>query len=306
MRHGVVILPDQPWHTGGRRWLRAEEFGFDHAWTFDHLMWRRLRDAPWFSAMPTLTAAAAATRRLRLGTLVASPNLRHPLTFAKEMMTLDDISGGRAICGIGAGATTGFDNTVFGPPALAPSQRSEKFREFAELTSRLLQQNETDYSGAHFQAHGAAMYPGCVQQPGVPLAVAAGGARAMRVAARLAGYWITVGVPGRFEPERFDRALPMLRRQSERFAEACAHEERDPASVGRIVVAGTQVGGVLESPDAFATAQGLFAELGFTDLVVFWPRPTAPFAGSEAQLEAVAPLLRSPEPSPVTANGYVR
>ena len=102
MRFGVLILPDASWSVARERWQSAERMGFDHAWTYDHLTWRSLRDGPWFAAMPTLAAAAAATTRLRLGTLVASPTFRHPVTFAKELITLDDISDGRITAGIGA------------------------------------------------------------------------------------------------------------------------------------------------------------------------------------------------------------
>jgi len=62
--------------------------------TYDHLAWRTLRDAPWFGAVPTLAVAATVTSRIRLGPLVASPNFRHPDSFARELITLDDVSGG--------------------------------------------------------------------------------------------------------------------------------------------------------------------------------------------------------------------
>ena len=52
MRHGVVILPDESWRRGVDRWVRAEQLGFEHAWTFDHLLWRELRTCDWFSAIP--------------------------------------------------------------------------------------------------------------------------------------------------------------------------------------------------------------------------------------------------------------
>src|SRR5712691_6295579 len=100
MRIGVLILPDFRWSTAQNAWRRAEELGFAHAWTYDHLAWRTLRDAPWFAALPTLTAAASVTTTIRLGTLVASANFRHPVAFAKELMTLDDISGGRLTVGL--------------------------------------------------------------------------------------------------------------------------------------------------------------------------------------------------------------
>ena len=93
--------------------MLAEQLGFAHAWTYDHLTWRGHRDHTWFAAVPTLTAAATATTRIRLGPLVASPNFRHPLTLAKEMIALDDISGGRVTLGVGAGGT-GWDATMLG------------------------------------------------------------------------------------------------------------------------------------------------------------------------------------------------
>src|SRR4030095_12172127 len=101
MRIGAVILPEFRWSTPRKLWRHAEELGFDHVWTYDHLAWRSLRDSPWFGAIPTLSAAATATQRIRLGTLVASPNFRHPVPLARELITLDDISSGRITFAIG-------------------------------------------------------------------------------------------------------------------------------------------------------------------------------------------------------------
>jgi alkanesulfonate monooxygenase SsuD/methylene tetrahydromethanopterin reductase-like flavin-dependent oxidoreductase (luciferase family) len=95
MRVGVLILPEHHWPAGAAKWAKAEELGFDHVWTYDHLAWADLRDSTWFAAVPTLAAAAAVISTIRLGTLVASPNFRHPVPFARELLTLDDISGGR-------------------------------------------------------------------------------------------------------------------------------------------------------------------------------------------------------------------
>src|SRR5439155_14487839 len=103
MRVGIVILPDLRWSQARDRWRLAEEYGFDHAWTYDHLGWRDLVDGPWFDAVPTLTAAATVTDRIGLGTWVASPNFRHPVHFARELTALDDISRGRLLIGAGAG-----------------------------------------------------------------------------------------------------------------------------------------------------------------------------------------------------------
>ncbi|MDP1793621.1 MAG: LLM class flavin-dependent oxidoreductase, partial [Acidimicrobiales bacterium] len=103
MRVGVCILPEDPWPIAAEKWRNAEAWGFDHAWTYDHLAWRDLRDGPWHAAIPTLVAAASVTTTIRLGTLVASPNFRHPVALAREVVTLDDVSGGRLTLGIGAG-----------------------------------------------------------------------------------------------------------------------------------------------------------------------------------------------------------
>ncbi|WP_396134573.1 LLM class flavin-dependent oxidoreductase [Cellulomonas sp. ATA003] len=107
LRFGIVLLPQDRWVHARERWQRAEAMGFDHAWTYDHLAWRTLVDEPWFATVPLLAAAATATQRIRLGTWVASPNYRHPVPFAKDVMGLDDISGGRLLLGLGAGGPAG-------------------------------------------------------------------------------------------------------------------------------------------------------------------------------------------------------
>ena len=105
MRVGVLMLPTDPWPDTVRRAQELERLGYDHLWTYDHLSWRRYRDRDWHAAIPWLTGIAMATERVRLGTMVASPNFRHPVTLAKEAMTLDHVSGGRLTLGIGAGGT---------------------------------------------------------------------------------------------------------------------------------------------------------------------------------------------------------
>jgi alkanesulfonate monooxygenase SsuD/methylene tetrahydromethanopterin reductase-like flavin-dependent oxidoreductase (luciferase family) len=116
VRFGVLILPAEGWASQSSSWQRAEALGFDHAWTFDHLAWRSFRDSPWFGAVPTLAAAAAVTSRIRLGTLVASPNFRHPVPFARELMTLDHISAGRLPSGSGRGGAASTPP----PPGASP------------------------------------------------------------------------------------------------------------------------------------------------------------------------------------------
>src|SRR5256885_5299355 len=138
MRFGIVILPELRWSAAAPRWRAAEAYGFDHVWTYDHLGWRSLVDGPWYDSVATLTAAATVTERIRLGTFVASPNFRHPVTLARSVITLDDVSGGRFLLGAGAGTLEGYDNVVLGNPELPAKDRVDRFAEFLELTDALL------------------------------------------------------------------------------------------------------------------------------------------------------------------------
>src|SRR4051794_15401882 len=175
LRLSTVILPVRPWHEGGRdQWVRAERLGFHAAYTYDHLSWRTFRDGPWFGAVPTLTAAAAVTDRLRLGTLVTSPNFRHPVTLAKDLMSLDDISGGRITLGIGAGGN-GFDATALGQAPWTPRERADRLAEFVPLLDRLLTEDGpagVSYEGDFYSAHEARNKPGPGQRPRLPFALA--------------------------------------------------------------------------------------------------------------------------------------
>jgi alkanesulfonate monooxygenase SsuD/methylene tetrahydromethanopterin reductase-like flavin-dependent oxidoreductase (luciferase family) len=184
MRLSTVILPYLRWHEGGRSmWQRAEQLGFHTAYTYDHLSWRTFREGPWFGALPTLTAAAGATDHLRLGTLVTSPNFRHPVPLAKELISLDDSSGGRITFGVGAGGT-GFDSTVLGQEPWTPRERADRFGEFVALLDRLLSEDSVSYDGRFYSAHEAYNIPGCIQRPRLPFAVAATGERGTKPAAR--------------------------------------------------------------------------------------------------------------------------
>jgi alkanesulfonate monooxygenase SsuD/methylene tetrahydromethanopterin reductase-like flavin-dependent oxidoreductase (luciferase family) len=286
MRLGVLILPELPWPAARLLWRSAEELGFDHAWTYDHLAWRSLRDSPWFSAIPTLTAAATATERIRLGTLVASPNFRHPVPFAKELMTLDHIADGRLTLGIGAGAS-GWDATMLGQAPWSPRERAERFVEFVELIDDLLREEATSYDGRFYSARDARGYPGCVQRPRIPFAVAATGPRGMRLAATYAKIWITTGDRTREGPLSAEEGATVLREQIARLDEVCAEVGRDPGSLRRLVLTGPILDGGLGSVEAFREASGRYAEVGVTDLVVHWPRASQPYAGDLKTFERI-------------------
>ncbi|MFC5381325.1 LLM class flavin-dependent oxidoreductase [Aquipuribacter nitratireducens] len=292
MRVGVVILPQQRWAEAAATWRRAEELGFDHAWTYDHLSWRSLRDEPWFATVPTLVAAATVTSTIGLGTWVASPNYRHPVPFAKELMSLDDISGGRFVLGVGSGGA-GFDATVLGHEALSPRDRARRFEDFVTLLDLLLRQPATTWRGHHYAAHEARMVPGGPSSPRLPFAVAANGPRGMALAARLGDGWVTTGPPrekgddGPDALEHWWRGVGQMCARFDRARDAAGRRRGEPrrylsVDVGRYALA---------SLDVFLDTYERAHALGFTDVVTHWPRPDGVYAGEESVLEAVADRL---------------
>jgi alkanesulfonate monooxygenase SsuD/methylene tetrahydromethanopterin reductase-like flavin-dependent oxidoreductase (luciferase family) len=286
MRLGLMILTEEPWQRNARRWLAAEQLGFDSAWTYDHLHWRSLRDSSWFQAVPVLAAAAAVTDRITLGVLVASPNFRHPVTLAKDTITLADISGGRFVLGVGAGSPDAGDAAVVGP-ALGPQQRADRFAEFVELTDQLLRSPATSHSGTYYTVRDAVMIPHC-PRPAAPLAVAASGRRGIALAARLADAWVTAGPTDfsrRWQPEE---CLALVARQIEMFREACAGAGRNPETVAKIFVSSGWAGNPLASPEACLELAEQYAALGITELVLNWPRSADPYAGDPDVLAEIA------------------
>jgi alkanesulfonate monooxygenase SsuD/methylene tetrahydromethanopterin reductase-like flavin-dependent oxidoreductase (luciferase family) len=291
MRVGVSLLPEQLWAEDRRRWQRVEEYGFDHAWTFDHLAWRSLADSPWFATIPTLVAAALSTTTLRLGTWVTSPNFRHPVPLAKELMTLDSISGGRLNIGVGSGGP-GWDAAMLGQSPLTPGQRSRRFGEFVTLLDLLLRQRHTTWEGEWFTAVDARNIPGPVQQPRPPLIVAANGPKGMHLALTRGDAWATLGVAERgAEPEAWWAGA---REAIERFEQAAADLPTPPPAMPRYLNI-EALSSVMTSVGAFRDYVGRAESLGYTDVVIAWPRADGPFAGDERLLDDIAdelPALR--------------
>ncbi|MDQ1484371.1 MAG: hypothetical protein QOJ62_64 [Actinomycetota bacterium] len=247
-----------------------------------------MRDGPWHGAIPLLSAVAAVTSRIRLGTLVASPNFRHPVPFAKELMTLDDVSAGRLTLGIGAGSES-HDATVLGLPAWPAAQRTARFAEFISLLDTLLTSQATTFAGQFYSADDARMLPGCVQQPRLPFAIAATGPRGMQVVARYAQTWVTYGDPALPADEHFD-GLPRL---VSLLDSACSDAGRDPSSISRLVLTGALGPDSFGSVGQFADAVARYSSLGFTDVVLHYPRRESPYAGDPSVLSEIAAALPS-------------
>jgi alkanesulfonate monooxygenase SsuD/methylene tetrahydromethanopterin reductase-like flavin-dependent oxidoreductase (luciferase family) len=293
MQIGVIILPEYPWREAVRIWKQAEELGFDHGWTYDHLAWRTLRDDAWYGTFPMLAAAALATTKLRIGTLVATPNFRHPVSLARDAMAMDDLSAGRFVLGLGAGGT-GLDEQLVGAVPLRPEQRADRFTEFIEIMNRLLTHRVTNYDGAYYRAESVVMAPGCVQHPRIPFAIAATGPRGIKIAARYARMWVTNGNPARFGRLPQGQALALARAQLQLLNDQCRSIERVPSDVIAMVNGSVIGDNPVSSADKLINFAEKCASLGFGALTVHYPRSSGVFAGDPDDFAAaVAKALPS-------------
>ncbi|MEV6976550.1 LLM class flavin-dependent oxidoreductase [Kitasatospora sp. NPDC093806] len=276
MRIGLLILPIHPWAEARRLWRDAEEGGFDSAWTYDHLSYQGFRERPWFGAVPVLAAAAAVTERIRLGSLVSSPNVRHPVALAEDVAALDDVSSGRFTLGVGCG-TTGFDASALGDGPRSLDEREDRFEEFVGLLDRLLTAPATARTGRLHPAEEARTVPDRVRRPRVPFAVAGERARAMRLAARYGQAWVSCpagDLPPADCPGRVARRL-------DRLGELCAEQGRDVKELDRILLTGYTTERPCASVDRFVDLAGRYAEAGVTELVVHLPVADSRFAADE-------------------------
>ena len=231
MRHGIVLLTDEP---GARR---RPDGGRWRSWVRPRVDLRpprvgraaRQRVA---SAVPTLAAAAGVTERVGLGTFVSSPNQHHPYTYARDVITLDDLSGGRFLCGVGTGGD--LDARLLGAD-LALRQRVERFHEFVPLLDRLLREDHVDHDGDWYTTRDARTLPGPVRHR-VPLLVAANGPRSIRLAAEHGDGWVTYGGRGETLEEWFAHLAEIVDRFGRALADA-GRERRRPLPVTRLLPA---------------------------------------------------------------------
>lgn len=291
MRIGVRILPSEHWKVAQRAWRLSDQMGFDHAWTYDHVAWRERIGETWYAAMPTLTAAAGVTQRIHLGTLVSSPNFRHPVPLVKEVVTLSDLSEGRFILGLGSGSG-GVDSQILGNVPWSAVERSARFQEFVELTWKLLRTETTEYSGRYYGAKRARMNPNGGTRVKIPIAVAATGTRGMRTAAQHADIWVTNGYspkPGLIAPSVTPH---LVREQINELSQICEAENRDPFTIRKLAHF-AQDRSILKSLDTFVRTASQYRDIGITDLVVPFPHQTSSAYGDLKVLEQIANTILS-------------
>ena len=186
---------------------------------------------PCLEAWTLLAALAAVTARIRLGVLVSSNTFRHPSLLAKEAVTVDHVSGGRLILGIGTGWHED-EHRRYGFELPEPAERVDRLEEAVEILVRLQEEPRVTFEGRYYHLDDAVFEPRPVQRPRIPLLIAAHRPRMIRLAARFADQWDTFPeLPG-------PRPMASRRRSGERIAmldAACAAAGRDPATIRRSV-----------------------------------------------------------------------
>ena len=267
MRLGALVLQQQPWLDAASTWREIERLGFDTGYVADHLTHSTVAGRWWADGWTTLAAAAGVTDRLVLGTLVASAAVRSPTVIARCAATLQDISGGRFVLGLGSGLA-----------ADALADRGEEltgqdlWHRYAETVSaiRALWTGSTTWSGSSVAVHGVLPSAHAPGQLHPKIVLAAGGPRGFDLVAKQGDGWVTYGGPALADLE-CDGWWAAVEGQSTQVTRACERIMRDPVSIRRVVLMGYGAYRPLESDDALAYAVERAESAGFDEVVVYAP-----------------------------------
>jgi probable F420-dependent oxidoreductase len=200
----------------------AEDVGFDTIWLGDHLLYRYpdgSERGPW-EVWTTLAAIAASTSRIRLGPLVAATAFHAPQMLAKLAATVDEISGGRLIVGLGAG----WNETEFAAFGFPFDHRVSRFEEAFTIIRTLLREGRIDFDGRFFQARDCVLLPPAARPGGPPLMVGSSGPRMLEITLPHVEQWNVWYRQSNNSPEGLE---PILREVDA----ICAAVGRDPATL---------------------------------------------------------------------------
>ena len=279
---GIFVAPGDPYPVLVQKWRHYEELGIETIWQPDHLLRPTDPTAPTFEAWTSLAALAAETSRIRMGALVSSNLLRHPALLAQEAITVDHISCGRLEVGVGC-SWFEEEHRRFRIPLLEPGVRVDRFSEAMEIIDRLLRGEAVTHQGSHYRLREARLRPLPVQLPRPPLTVAAHGPRMLRICARHADRWNSMGTPEEMaERNRF-------------LDEECERIGRDPAAIIRSLfmnaadLAAQGLPDVWTSAGAFSEVVGRFNEAGVGEFIFNQPRPEQQSTADGILSEAIEP-----------------
>jgi F420-dependent oxidoreductase-like protein len=254
----------------------AEGSGFDSVWVMDHFYQIRgvgQRTEPMLEAYTLLGALAARTSRARLGTMVTGVTYRNPAMLAKMVTTLDVISSGRAILGIGA-AWNDDEHGGYGFDFPPPGERLERLEEALQICRAMFTEESPTFKGKHFAIEEALDFPRPVQPEGPPILIGGGGERrTLRLVAQYADACNLFGDPA------------TIRHKLDVLARHCEAVGRDPGEItktrlGAVVVAPT-AGEARRKADEMRKARGINEE---------WTR-TWTIGGPDEVTEQVRELL---------------
>jgi alkanesulfonate monooxygenase SsuD/methylene tetrahydromethanopterin reductase-like flavin-dependent oxidoreductase (luciferase family) len=182
------------WERIREQWLLAESLGFDALYLFDHFT--GLYDdpaGPCLEASTLLAGLARETERAQVGVLVYGNTHRHPAILAKEIVTIDHLSGGRALLGIGTGWNA-FEHESYGIPLPRPGTRVAMLDEALTCIDGLLTSDRWSFGGQHYQMRDAVFSPKPVQET-LPVLVGGKKPKMLRVVAKHAHIWDSSGTP---------------------------------------------------------------------------------------------------------------
>ncbi len=223
MRFSIWPNLNQPWGDLLAQVHHAEATGWDGVYVADHFMGDGggfgAVDRPTFEATAALAALAAATERVRLGPLVLGGTYRHPAVLANWASTVDHISGGRFVLGVGAGWQEN-EHQQYGITLPPPGERLRRFDEACQVLHGLLRSPQTTVEGDHYRVTDAVCEPKPVQDP-LPLLIGGKGDRMLGIVARHADEWNMWSTPA------------LLSERAEVLERRCAEIDRDPATITR-------------------------------------------------------------------------
>lgn len=294
---GLVIVTGELKATGTTRWtqvrdlaLGAEEMGFETVWVIDELFWRRTDDEAqgFWDGVAMAGAVAASTSRVQVGTWIMSALHRNPGIIAKAAETLDEISGGRFVFGLGAGHAWPGQAHAFGLPE---DHIHSRFEEALSIIVPLLRTGRADFQGTYHVARDLEHRPVGPRPGRIPLMIGGHGPKMLRLAATHADIWSAYSE----QSDDVEEFLPKIAA----FEAACAEVRRDPATVRKsagISVAPMAwktisepdqpaVSGMSGGPEEIAAGLLAFRDAGFTQVEVIMEPQTM-----EA-LESMAPVL---------------
>jgi len=238
-----------------------EDLGFDSIWLGEHLLYRwpdREPRGPW-EAWTLMAAIAAATSRVEFGPLVACTNFHNPALLAKQAATIDEISGGRLVLGLGAG----WNETEFRAFGFPYDHRVDRFEESFTIIRTLLREGAIDFDGRFYQVRDCELLPRGLRPGGPPLMIGSNGPRMLRATMPYVDSWNSWFIDVGNRPT----GIPALR---DRVDEACRDVGRDPDGVERTVAV------LVRLPSGSGRLQGAYA-----------PDPVPPVEGSAPEIAEV-------------------